>query len=258
MKFNLKGKTAIITGGGSGIGKAISKALAGNGAIVHIFDMKQDAAEEVADEIKEEGGSAIAHSCNVAIQKEVVDEVSSIGESGTIDILINNAGIAHIGNVEQTTEEDIDRIYSVNIKGVYNCIHAVIPHMKEKGGVILNMSSVAATVGIQNRFAYSMSKGAVLTMTYSMAKDYLSYNIRCNSISPGRVHTPFVDGYLKANFPGEEEKMFEKLSKTQPIGRMGRPEEIADLALYLSSDEASFITGSDFPIDGGFVKLNGD
>ncbi|MGF1557528.1 MAG: SDR family NAD(P)-dependent oxidoreductase [Flavobacteriaceae bacterium] len=258
MKFDLNGKTAIVTGGGSGIGKAIAKALAENGAKVHIFDLKQEAADDVAKEINGEGGSAIAHSCNVAVQKEVEDKVSQISASGSIDILINNAGIAHIGNVEQTTEDDLDRIYKVNVKGVYNCVRAVLTNMKEKGGVILNMSSVAASVGIQNRFAYSMSKGAVLTMTYSLAKDYLAYNIRCNSISPGRVHTPFVDGYLKANFPGEEEKMFDKLSKTQPIGRMGKPEEIANLALYLCSDEASFITGTDFPIDGGFIKLNGN
>lgn len=258
MKFDLNEKIAIVTGGGSGIGKAIAMALAGNGASSHIFDLKLESAEEVVDEIKKTGGKAFAHSCNVAVQQEVNEAVSAVAKSGAIDILINNAGIAHIGNVEQTTEEDMDRIYGVNVKGVYNCIHAVTPHMKEKGGVILNMSSVAATVGIQNRFAYSMSKGAVLTMTYSMAKDYLEYNIRCNSISPGRVHTPFVDGYLKANFPGEEEKMFEKLSKTQPIGRMGRPDEIGNLVLYLCSDEASFITGTDFPIDGGFIRLNGD
>jgi NAD(P)-dependent dehydrogenase (short-subunit alcohol dehydrogenase family) len=129
--------------------------------------------------------------------------------------------------------------------------------MKKNGGVIINMASVAGTVGITDRFAYSMTKGAVLTMTYSVAKDYLDYGIRCNSISPGRVHTPFVDGYLEKNYPDNKEEMFEKLSKTQPIGRMGKPEEIADLAVYLCSDEASFITGTDFPIDGGFIKLNG-
>jgi NAD(P)-dependent dehydrogenase (short-subunit alcohol dehydrogenase family) len=171
--------------------------------------------------------------------------------------LVNNAGIAHIGNIENTKEEDMDRIYSVNIKGVYNCIQAVIRCMKENGGVILNMASIASSVGISDRFAYSMSKGAVLTMTYSVAKDYLEYGIRCNSISPARVHTSFVDGFIKTNYPDREAEMFEKLSKTQPIGRMGTPTEVADLALYLCSDEASFITGTDFPIDGGFIKLNG-
>lgn len=258
MKFNLSGKKAIVTGGGSGIGRAIAKALAKNGAEVHIFDMKEEEGLEVAEEIRKSGGSAHAHSCNVASQNRVRALVDKIGRDSTLDILINNAGIAHIGDVEKTTEADMDKVYQVNIKGVYNCINAVIPHMKKKGGVILNMASIGATVGIRDRFAYCMSKGAVLTMTFSVAKDYLEYNIRCNSISPGRVHTPFVDGYLKDNFPGEEEKMFEKLSKTQPIGRMGTPDEIANLALYLCSDEASFATGTDYPIDGGFIKLNGN
>jgi NAD(P)-dependent dehydrogenase (short-subunit alcohol dehydrogenase family) len=258
MKFDLTGKKAIVTGGGSGIGKAIAKSLAGNNAEVHIFDMKKEEALIVVAEIEKNGGIAHAHSCNVAVQDQVRTLVEQIGQDSNLDILINNAGIAHIGNVEKTTDADMDRIYQVNIKGVYNCINAVIPYMKRKGGVILNMASIAATVGINDRFAYSMSKGAVLTMTYSVAKDYLEYNIRCNSISPGRVHTPFVDGYLKDNFPGEEEKMFEKLSKTQPIGRMGMPDEIANLALYLCSDEASFATGTDYPIDGGFIKLNGN
>jgi NAD(P)-dependent dehydrogenase (short-subunit alcohol dehydrogenase family) len=183
--------------------------------------------------------------------------VGQIANQNQIDILVNNAGIAHVGNIEGTTESDLDRIYSVNVKGVYNCIYAVIPVMKNKGGVILNMASIASSVGISDRFAYSMSKGAVLTMTYSVAKDYLDYGIRCNCISPARIHTPFVDGFIKKNYPGREDEMFEKLAKTQPIGRMGTPEEVANLALYLCSDEASFITGTDFPIDGGFIKLNG-
>ncbi|GAB5476315.1 MAG: SDR family oxidoreductase [Maribacter sp.] len=258
MKFDLTGKTAIVTGGGSGIGKAIAKALAGNGAVVHIFDLKEEEAQEVVTEIKEVGDDAHAHACNVANEDQVMETVNSIGQKSAIDILVNNAGIAHIGNVENTSGADMDKVYQVNVKGVYHCIKAVIPYMKEKGGSIVNMASIGATVGIRDRFAYCMSKGAVLTMTYSVAKDYLGDNIRCNSISPGRVHTPFVDGYLKNNFPGEEEKMFEKLSKTQPIGRMGTPGEIADLALYLCSDEASFATGTDYPIDGGFIKLNGN
>lgn len=258
MKFDLKGKTAIVTGGGSGIGRAMAKALAGNGAHVHIFDLKEEEALKVVSEISNDGGVASAHACNVAKQEKVREKISLITKNAAINILINNAGIAHIGDVEKTTEADMDKVYEVNVKGVYNCINAVIPHMKEKGGVILNMASIAASAGINNRFAYSMSKGAVLTMTYSVAKDYLKYNIRCNSISPGRVHTPFVDGYLRDNFPGEEEKMFEKLSKTQPIGRMGKPDEVANLALYLCSDEASFATGTDYPIDGGFLKLNGN
>lgn len=258
MKFNLQGKTAVVTGGGSGIGRAISIALAGNGAMVHIFELKSEAAKEVVETIQNAGGLAEAHSSNVANHEEVVQTVNDIAKDKNIDILINNAGIAHIGNVENTTESDMDKIYNVNVKGVYNCIHAVIPFMKEKGGVILNMASIAATVGIKDRFAYSMSKGAALTMMYSVAKDYLEYGIRCNSISPARIHTPFVDGYLRNNFPDSIDKKFKELSQTQPIGRMGKPEEVANLALYLCSDEASFITGTDFPIDGGFIRLNGN
>ena len=255
MKFSLKGKNAIVTGGGSGIGKAICLALAEQGATVHILDLTLENAKATADEIEKNGHKAVAHQCNVADQKNVQAIVKSIGTD--IDILVNNAGIAHVGNVEGTEEADMDRVYNVNIKGVYNCIHAIIGNMKKKGGVILNLASIASSVGISDRFAYSMSKGAVLTMTYSVAKDYVESGIRCNSISPARVHTPFVDGFIKKNYPGKEEEMFQNLSKTQPIGRMGKPSEIANLAVYLCSDEASFITGTDFPIDGGFIKLNG-
>jgi NAD(P)-dependent dehydrogenase (short-subunit alcohol dehydrogenase family) len=174
-----------------------------------------------------------------------------------VDILVNSAGISHIGRADNTSESDFDKVYSVNVKGVYNCLFAAIPRMKaQKGGVILNMSSIAAVVGLADRFAYSMSKGAVYAMTMSVAKDYLADNIRCNSIAPARVHTPFVDGFLQKNYPGQEKEMYEKLSKTQPIGRMGKPDEIANLILFLCSDEAGFITGCDYPIDGGFIKLN--
>ncbi|MEM7379834.1 MAG: glucose 1-dehydrogenase [Bacteroidota bacterium] len=257
MKFSLAGKTSIITGGGSGIGRAIASTLAEQGASVHIFERDLEAAAGIAEEINAAGFSATAHSCDVGDQQAVLQTVKSIATNSGIDIVINNAGIAHIGNVEATTEQDMDKLYRVNIKGVYNCIHAAIPYMKEKGGVIINMASVASSLGLAERFAYSMTKGAVLTMTYSVAKDYLDYGIRCNSISPARIHTPFVDGYLRQNYPGQEEEMFKKLSKTQPIGRMGNPVEVANLALYLCSDEASFITGTDFPIDGGYIKLNG-
>ena len=181
-----------------------------------------------------------------------------IAEERHIDILVNNAGISHIGNLQNTSEEDFDRVFSVNVKGIYNCMCAAVPHMMSNGGgIILNMASIAGTAGLADRFAYSMSKGAVIAMTYSVAKDYLAHNIRCNCISPARVHTPFVDGFLQRNYPGREKEMFEKLEKSQPIGRMGRPDEIAVLALYLCSDEASFITGSDYPIDGGFLTLRG-
>ena len=257
MKFSLKGKTAVITGGGSGIGKAISLCFAEQEAYVHVLDLNLENAEETVALITKNGGKAKAHLCNVADNNNVHTVITTIQKDSYIDILINNAGIAHVGNIEATKEADLDRLYEVNIKGVYNCISSTIKGMKEKGGIILNMASIASTVAVADRFAYSMTKGAVLTMTYSIAKDYIDHGIRCNSISPGRVHTPFVDAFIKKNYPENEEEMFDKLSKTQPIGRMGKPEEIANLALYLCSNEASFITGTDFPIDGGFIKLNG-
>ena len=252
--FRLDNKIAVITGGGSGIGKAIAKLFAKQGALVQILEWNTDTANETANEIKKDEGKVAVHKCNVANQKEVSEVFQNIG---AINILINNAGIAHIGKADTTKEEDFDKIVSVNIKGVYNCIHAAIPQLRKiGGGCIINMASVAAQVGLPDRFAYSTAKGAVMAMTLSVAKDYLKENIRCNSISPARVHTPFVDGFLKNNYPGKEAEMFETLSKTQPIGRMGTPEEIAALALYLCSDEASFITGCDYLVDGGFVKLN--
>nr|WP_292963471.1 glucose 1-dehydrogenase [Muricauda sp. UBA7809] len=257
MKFSLEGKHAIITGGGSGIGKAISTTFAKQGATVHILELSSDNAKSTVESIEKEGGTALAYECNVVDQAQVIKVIDDITAKNEISILINNAGIAHVGNIENTSSEDLDRIYSVNVKGPYNCMFALIPKIKNKGGVIINMASIASSVGIDDRFAYSMSKGAILTMTYSVAKDYIDYGIRCNSISPARIHTPFVDGFIKNNYPGEEEEMFKKLSATQPIGRMGKPQEVADLALYLCSDEASFITGTDFPIDGGFIKLNG-
>jgi 2-keto-3-deoxy-L-fuconate dehydrogenase len=256
--FNLAGKTAVITGGGSGIGRSISTLFARQGASVYILELNQEAAAQTLDDITEQGGKASSFACNVSNQAEVASAFDAIRQqTGRIDIVVNNAGIAHVGNIEQTTEADLDRIYQVNVKGVYNGMLAAVKHMQETGGgVILNMASVASVIGIPDRFAYSMSKGAVLTMTYSVARDYLKSNIRCNCVAPGRVHTPFVDGFLKKNYPGQEQEMFDKLSKTQPIGRMGTPDEIAALALYLCSDEAAFITGTNYPIDGGFITLN--
>ena len=256
--MNLKNKVAIVTGGGSGIGLAISKTFADQGANVHILDFNLEAALETVEAIKNNGAYAEAHKCDVSSQQNVNEVINKITQSKNIDILINNAGIAHVGNIELVEEADLDRLYSVNVKGVYNCIKACIPKMKKNNsGVILNLASIASSVGIFDRFAYSMTKGAVLTMTYSVAKDYVNDGIRCNCISPGRVHTPFVDGFIKKNYSGREAEMFESLSKTQPIGRMGQPQEIADMALFLCSDEAGFITGSNYAIDGGFITLNG-
>ena len=255
-KFSLQNKTALITGGGSGIGESIAQTFANQDAKVFIIDQNLDAAKKTAEKINKKGLSAKAYKCDVSNNKNVNKVINEISKTSTIDILINNAGIAHVGNIEACEEKDLDRLYEINIKGVYNCSRAIIPLMiKNKNGCIINLASIASSVGIKDRFAYSMSKGAVLTMTYSIATDYINDNIRCNCISPARVHTPFVDGFIRENYPGQEKQMFENLSKTQPIGRMGTPQEIADLALYLSSDEASFITGSNIPIDGGFVKL---
>lgn len=252
--FSLTNKTAVITGGGSGIGRAISTLFAEQGAAVHILELNEENAMATVDAITAAGGKAYAHACNVTNQADVTAVFEKIG---ALNILVNNAGIAHIGKADTTEAEDFDRVMAVNVKGVYNCLHAAIPQFRKTGGgVILNMASIGALVGLSDRFVYSTSKGAVLAMTMSVAKDYIGENIRCNSVSPARVHTPFVDGFLKNSYPGREAEMFEKLSQSQPIGRMGKPEEIAALALYLCSDEASFITGCDYPIDGGFVKLN--
>lgn len=256
--FQLNEKTTIVTGGGSGIGRAISKRFAKQGATVYIFDVDEKGAKQTVDEITADNGSAKSIIVNISDQQKVKEAVAQvISEKGSIEILINNAGVAHVGTAESTTEEDFARLFNINVKGVYNCLHEVLPFMKEKQkGVILNMCSIAAWVGITDRFAYSMSKGAVLGMTLSTARDYISSNIRCNCISPARVFTPFVEGFIAKNYPGKEEEVFDKLSKSQPIGRMGTTEEVAHLALYLCSDEAGFITGCDYPIDGGFIKLN--
>jgi 2-keto-3-deoxy-L-fuconate dehydrogenase len=255
--FSLEGKTAIVTGGASGIGLAISWLFARQGAKVHIFELNDDLAREECHNIVASGYMAKAHSINITEQQKVKEEVSSIAAGSHIDILVNNAGIAHVGTADSTSEEDFDRVMQVNVKGTYNCLHACLPFMKEQGyGTIVNMASVVASVGIPDRFVYSTSKGAILAMTLSVAKDYVKYGIRCNCISPARVHTPFVDGFIRKNYPGKEQETFSKLAASQPIGRMGTPEEIASLALFLCSDEAGFITGSDYPIDGGFIRIN--
>lgn len=250
----LVGKVALVTGGGSGIGRAISELFAEEGAIVHILDLDAVGSKEVVDYIQSKGGEAVLHPCSVADQEQVMATVKAIGR---VDILVNNAGIAHVGNLENCGEADFDKLFNVNVKGAYNALYAVVPSMiANGGGAILNLASIAAVVGISDRFAYSMSKGAIYAMSMSIARDYMKHNIRSNSISPARVHTPFVDGFISKNYPGREDEMFAKLSQSQPIGRMAKPEEIAKLALFLCSDDSAFITGNDYPIDGGFIKLN--
>lgn len=254
MLFTYSNKTVVVTGGASGIGKAATLAFARQGATVHIIELNENNWPELQAELQAIGATAYIHTCNVADQAGVLEVFSNITR---LDVLINNAGIAHVGKVTSTSEADFDRLFNVNVKGVYNCMLGAIPLMQANGGgAILNLSSIAAVVGLADRFAYSMTKGAVLAMTLSAAKDYLKDKIRVNCISPARVHTPFVDGFISKNYPGKETEMFEKLSASQPIGRMGKPEEIANLMIYLCSDEASFITGSDYPIDGGFITLN--
>lgn len=254
--FDLSDKTAIITGGGSGIGRSISELFARQGAHVVILDMNEPVGEETVDLIAGEGGSVELCMGDVTNAGHVDEIFGAVAIRKGLDILVNNAGIAHVGNIEQTEEADIDRIYEVNIKGVYHCARSAVKQMKSKGGVILNIASIASLVAVADRFAYSMSKGAVFTMTQSIAKDYLASGIRCNCVAPARIHTPFVEGFIAKNYPGKEAEMFEKLSKSQPVGRMGKPEEVAALALYLCSDEASFVTGCCYPIDGGYINLN--
>ena len=248
---------AVVTGAGSGIGRAIALRFAVEGAVVRVVDIDEKAARGTVEEITAAEASASAHSCDVSNQKSVDELFRKLAAEGPLNILVNNAGISHIGTVESTNEADFDRVFQVNVKGIYNCLHAGVGHLKANGGVILNMASIAGSSGLADRFAYSMSKGAVIAMTYSVARDYLAHNIRCNCISPARVHTPFVDGYLKKNYPGREDEMFKVLSAAQPIGRMGKPEEVAALALFLCSDESGFITGVDYPLDGGFFNLRG-
>jgi 2-keto-3-deoxy-L-fuconate dehydrogenase len=254
----LNSKVAVVTGGASGIGKAISSALAAHRAHVWVLDINPAAAQESAAEIRREGGQASSLPCDVANPENVREVFDAIADKGPIDILINSAGIAHIGTIATTTVEDFDRLFRVNVQGTFVCMQAAIAVMlKQSGGVIINLASMAAVAGIPDRFAYSMSKGAVRAMTLSVAKDYLDKNIRCNCISPARVHTPFVDGYLRKNYPGREAEMLAELAKTQPIGRMAKPEEVAGLAVYLCSDLASFLTGADLPFDGGVLNLRG-
>jgi len=254
--FRLDGKIAVVTGAGSGIGRAIASTFAGQGARVFILERDAAGAAETVARIQAAGGAAVAVACDVADAGSVTAAFDAVERAaGRLDILVNNAGVSHIGTVESTTEADFDRIYAVNVKGVFLCTQAAIPRLRVNGGVILNLASIASLIGLVDRFAYSMSKGAVLAMTRSVAVDYVKQGIRCNCVCPARIHTPFVDGYLRQHYPGREPEMFRQLSDYQPVGRMGRPEEVAALALYLCSDEASFITGQAYPIDGGVLAF---
>ena len=255
--FRFDKKTAIVTGGGSGIGRGIATMFARQGAHVEILDVNESAAQDAVADIQSAGNSAALRLVDITSQSELSQTVDAIlSDRGRIDILVNNAGVAHVGNVTTTSESDFDRVMNVNVKGVYNGCHLIIPRMLAGGGgVILNIASTVAFFGLAERFAYSTSKGAVVALTYSVARDFVRQNIRCNAILPGRIHTPFVDGFVAQNYPGQEAEMMQKLSDFQPIGRMGTPEEIASAAVYLCSDEASFVTGSVHAIDGGTITL---
>ena len=254
--FSLGGKVAVVTGGGSGIGRAISTLFGAQGAHVVVVDLDGQSAEAAAAAITAVGGSADAAPCDVSDAAQVKAAFDMIvGRTRRLDILINNAGVAHVGNIERTPEDEFDRLYRINVKGVYLCSQAAVPVMvRQGGGVILNMASIVSFIGVADRFAYAMSKGAVLSMTKSVAIDYVKQNVRCNCICPARIRTPFVDGFVKKNYPGREEAVLQELAEYQPMGRMGSPEEVAYLALYLCSDEASFVTGQAYPLDGGVLN----
>jgi NAD(P)-dependent dehydrogenase (short-subunit alcohol dehydrogenase family) len=254
--FELTNKVAAITGAGSGIGQAMAIQFARQGARVAVLEISPSAAQSTVDQIQAAGGDAAAFLCDVANAASVAAAFTALDAAyGGLNILVNNAGISHIGTVETTTEADFERVFQVNVKGMFLCAQAAVPLLlRQPGAAILNMASIASHIGIPDRFAYSMSKGAVYTMTMSIAADYMK-RIRCNCISPARVHTPFVDAYLAKSYPGREQEMFQKLSEYQPMGRMGNPQEVAQLAVYLCSDEACFITGHAYPIDGGVMAL---
>lgn len=235
----LAGKRAVVTGGSSGIGAAVVERFRADGASVVNVDVAADA--DVVCDVTD------ARAVGTAFD-------TAVGELGGLDLLVTSAGIAHIGTATSTTPEDFARVLGVNVIGVYHCLRSGLGHMGQ-GSAIVNIVSIAAVVGIPDRFAYSASKGAVLSMTRSVAADYLDAGIRCNAISPARVHTPFVDRFLADTYPGREQEMFDQLAATQPIGRMGTPEEVAGLAAYLCSDEASFLTGTNQMIDGGFTGV---
>lgn len=253
----LAGRNAVITGAGSGIGLAIAGRFAEQGAHLALLDINPESLEAAREQFASEGSTVEAIVCDVAQKDSVAEAFRRIDDTiGSPQILVNNAGIAHVGNVQNTEEEDLDRLYAVNIKGVAFCARESVQRMLERsGGVILNLASIASHIGLEDRFAYSMTKGAVFTMTRSIATDYMKQGIRCNCVAPARVHTPFVDGFIRDNYPGHEQEKFDELSAYQPMGRMVRPEEVADLALFLCSDESAFITGHSFPVDGGVMVI---
>lgn len=255
--FRLDGKMAIVTGAGSGMGREIALLFAKQGATVAVADINQPAAEAVTAEITGTGGQAYAQALDVTkLDSAEAAVAEAVQRAGRLDILVNNAGIGLVGNLLETAPDDFHRLFSVNVDGVYHCSKAAVAQMtaqSPKGGVIVNMASVAGQVAVARRFAYCATKGAVISMTQSTAMDYIDQGIRCNCICPGTVETPFVEAYLQKYHAGEIEETRKQLHARQPLGRMGRAEEIAPLALYLASDDASYVTGAQMTIDGGLT-----
>jgi NAD(P)-dependent dehydrogenase (short-subunit alcohol dehydrogenase family) len=256
VPFRLDGRVAAVTGGGSGIGRSIVLCLAQQGARVVILDIDAAAAADVAAEVQRNGGMADAVTCDIRRCAEVEKAFTGLAERGGLHILVNSAGIGQVATIADTAEADLDRLYEVNVKGSFLCIKAALPLLiAAGGGVVVNLSSIAALIGVPERFAYSVTKGAVLAMTRSVAVDYLGQNVRCNCICPARVHTPFVERFVRKNYPGREAEAMAALARYQPMGRMAEPDEVAYLALYLCSDEAAFITGQALPLDGGVLLV---
>ena len=250
--FRLDNRQALVTGGASGIGEATAKELVRAGAFVYIADINLAAAEALAQSL----GSANALHLDVTSP----DSVSAAAAQLTrLDLLVNNAGIGHVGSIETTESDDFDRILNVNVRSVYLVTRAFLPlllaaHQQDHSapGTIVNIASVAGLVGVKQRFAYCTSKGAIVAMTRQLAVDYPK-TLRVNAICPGTVETPFVEGYLDKFHAHNKEETREELKARQPIGRLGQPHEIASMVRYLASNEAAFISGSIFTIDGGWT-----